>query len=458
MRCHMKNKKTTYRVVSFLLLLIVSFVLSSCDLSEVPPATSTNAAAPPAIPLVLQGVVLDNSTGSPIGGATVLIQGTGLSATTNGNGVFTFSDLSSLSAASLVLVATAPNYTYGTASALISKTNNQASSPVILLKKIPVGTTTTITTTGGSGHTSSSEAAPNSSNNVSINVPAGALGQLTSVTITITALTVADTPPSATSTTTNDISDVDITISPEGTVFSSPGATVTFSLPYSLAPGTVLQVFKVNTAALAWETTSISATVDYTGTSATANIFTAGTYGIFDNDGITTTTGLSVIGDNERNASSRGSDASITLTNSVAYTPTLPPSSFVYSSAWSGDLLYKILNIHFASTPGTVTKDVTYNLAFPGLPEAFIVNGKETYPGTNQVGYWYYYWYYIQRQTPTTFMLNNATTAPFTILYTNTSIEYVNEDGTLGTTKKTGWYWQQTHDQGIIYGLVYYPL
>jgi hypothetical protein len=432
--------------------LVVSFVLSSCDVSELPPDVGrANPPAPAAVPLVLQGVVLDNSNGSPIGGATVLIQGTSLPpATTNGNGVFTFSDLSNLSAASYVLLATASNYTYGTSVALINKTNNQASSPVILLKKIPVGTTTTITSTGGSGTTSSSEAVPNSANNVKFTIPPGVIPAGQSISVTITALTVDETPPSANPTVMNDISDVLITISPEGTVLISPGIAVTFVLPYSLAPNTVLQVFKVTNNA--WETSSsISATVDNTGTSATANIFTAGIYGIFDNDGITTTTGSSVIGGNEQTASSSGSATSITLTNSLVYTPTLPPSSFVYSPTWSGDLLHKILHVSFSSTPGTVNTDITYNLAFPTLPSDYTVNNVESYPqDRNQSGTWYYRWFYIQTQSPTTSTLKNTTTAPFTMSYTSTSNVYVNEDGTLGTTKKTGWYWV-AHNQGGLF-------
>jgi hypothetical protein len=54
----MKRKKTTYSVVSFLLLLIVSLVLSSCESSRVGPDIGRpNPPAPGSVPLILNGIM-----------------------------------------------------------------------------------------------------------------------------------------------------------------------------------------------------------------------------------------------------------------------------------------------------------------------------------------------------------------------------------------------------------------
>jgi hypothetical protein len=453
----MKRKKTTYSVVSFLLLLIVSLVLSSCESSRVGPDVGRPNPAPTvSVPLVLKGIVVDNATGGAIAGATVLIQGTSLSTTSDGSGVFTFSDISSISAASVNLLATSPGYTFGTGVATISKTNNASSFPVILLKKTPAGTVIQSVTSGsgGSGQIHSPEAASSVAGSAQINIPAGVVPSGQSITVTIIALTVDTTPPSADPTTTNDISDVLITINPAVT-FSSPGATVTFALPYALAPGTSLSVKSVSNNA--WQTTSITATVDGTGFGATANIFTAGTYGIFDAVGINTTTGSPSIpsGALEQSASSTGSATSITLENSITYTPTLPPLTFIFSTIWSTDLLWKILHLNFSSLPSGTTMPVTYFLNFPQLPSIWISgSGTEYNPDfPNQSGDWYYRWFFIQQLNSSTVTLKNTTTSPFTITYVNALKTYIVEDGINGTTKKTTWYWV-AHNQGGI-GLAY---
>ena len=237
----MKSKITSYSVVSFLFLLMVSFLLSSCESTRVGPEVGRpNPAAPVPVPLVLTGVVIDNSTGAPIAGATVLIQGTSMSVVSNGSGVFTFSDLSSLTATQVVLLVTAPNYGYSTGTATIDKTNNLSSVPTILMTKIVTSAPITVTAaTGGSGSTVSTEAA--GSNVVSITVPPSVVTQTTQVTIA--ALPTDATPPMVNYSTTNDLASVQV--SPIEAVFNAPGASITFALPYQVAAGTLLPVSKL---------------------------------------------------------------------------------------------------------------------------------------------------------------------------------------------------------------------
>jgi hypothetical protein len=453
----MKRKKTTYSVVSFLLLLIVSLVLSSCESSRVGPDIGRpNPPAPGSVPLILNGIVVDNVTGGAIAGATVLIQGTNLSTTTNGSGIFTFRDISSISAASVNLLASdLPTYQYGTGIATIDKTNNTSSFPVIVLGKTPAGFTNPSVTSGsgGSGLIHSPEAASGAAGSDQISFGPGVVPTGQSISVTIIAIPVSSTPASADPTTTNDISDVLITFTPAVTL-NAPGATVNFALPYQICPGTQLSLRSVS--GNAWQLTGLNATVDITGFNASVNILTAGTYGLFDAVGIIKSIGANSIpsGALEQTASSTSGNTSITLQNSLTYTPPLIPSNF--STVWSTNLLFKILQLFLPPTSSVTYSYVTYLLNFPTLdPSRISSQGTEFNPDfPNVSGDWYYRWFYIQFQNSSTVTLKNTTTCiPFTLTYVGTLTGYIIEDVTTGTTKKTTWYWV-AHNQGGI-GLPY---
>jgi hypothetical protein len=445
----MKSKKTTYSMVSFLLILIVSFVLSGCDTSRVAPDIGRpNPPAPPAVPLVFTGVVVDDPSGATIAGATVLIQGTSLSATTNGSGVFTFSDLSNISGNITVLVS-ASNYGYGTGAATIDKVNNQATSLVIFLKKIVTGTPVSVTAaSGGTASTSSSEAA--GSNVVNIVIPPGVVSQTTQVSIA--SLPSDATPPTTNFSTTNDISSV--VIYPVDVVFNSPGATITFSLPYQVPAGTVLPVYKIVNGA--YQATSINATADASGLAATANVMSGGYYTIEDQVGVTSASSSSVHANsnilskntaNELSFSSSGSSQTIYLPTSVTNSiVSVTPSGFVYNINWFYNMLHKlqILRSTLSTTLGTHSGSDPVTLDFPALPSNFINNGVEVNPKfLNQSGTWYYYWYYIQQNPSITINVKKASI--FTIVYLSIKTSYVIENG----TNKTGWWWV-AHNQGGI--------
>ena len=253
----MKRKKTLLSY-GFFLLLIVTIVLSSCETSRVSPDVGRpNPPAPPAVALVLSGTVVDNVSGAPVAGATVTIEGTSLSTNTNGKGVFTFSDLSNINGTSIVLLGSAANLNYGYASgyATIDKTTNEVSYPTIYLTKIIAGTPVTVTTaSGGTASTSSSESS--GSTTIKIAVPPSVVNQSTQVSIAFVPSNA--TPQSGSYTTTNDVSSVHVY--PDNAVFASPGAAITFSLPFQIDAGKVLPVYNIVNGA--YQSVNINATVD----------------------------------------------------------------------------------------------------------------------------------------------------------------------------------------------------
>jgi hypothetical protein len=449
----MKSKKTTYSVVSFLLILIVSFILSGCETSRVSPDVGrANPSAPPAVPLVLTGVIADDATGARISGATVSIQGTSLTATTNASGIYTFSDISSLSAAQYVLVVSAANYGYGTGLAVIDKTHNQASSPAITLKQIVGGTSVSVTTTtGATGSTTSNEAA--GPNTVKLVIPAGAVNKSTQVTLV--SLGTDQSPASGAPATNNDIASV--VLNPTDAVFNAPGVTITFALPYQITPGTTLPLYKVvnNT----WQFANVYVTVDASGYSATGNVTSGGMYAIFDAVGVSSISGsvqrttktLSKNADGELIYSSHGDIITAYLPETIANSiVSIVPSNSV-SRNWVERLIFKIkLYNALTAIEGTYNFSFPVTLAYPALPANRVVNGVEYNPDfPNQSGDWYYKWFYQQNAISTTLIVTKS--GIFTFTYYSTLYYYSLETG----QNKTGWWWV-AHNQGGIgnyYGL-----
>jgi hypothetical protein len=454
----MERKKSTYSVVSFLLLFVVSIILSSCETSRTAPDVGRpNPPAPPGVALVLSGTVVDNVSGAAVVGATVTIQGTSLSTTTNGSGVFTFSNLSSISGNSVVFLVSAANYGYASGYATIDKTNNQASYSTIYLTKIVAGTPVTVTTaSGGTATTSSNESA--GSNTVKITVPPSVVSQTTQVSIAFVPSNA--TPQSGSYTTTNDVSSVHVY--PDNAVFASPGAAITFTLPFQINSGKVLPVYSIANGQYQFANTY--ATVGASGLTATANVLSGGSFTIIANIGLTKST--SSVKGNAKTLYKTNSDLSFSLSGgstTIYLQTTLTNATVTYGNQnvnqnWVDNEINKNLNIYNVALlflSGTTTIYLPEVLNFPGFAghPNYMVNGLELNPDfPNQAGTWYYEWFYKPIVSTSYLTLNNTTYDPqFSINFTSTYNSYTPDDG----PNASGWWWI-AHNQGGIgsyYGL-----
>jgi hypothetical protein len=456
----MKRKKTKYSVVSLMLLFVFSIVLSSCETSRVAPDVGRpNPPAPPAVALVLSGSVVDNISGAAVAGATVTIQGTSLSTTTNGSGVFTFSDLSNINSTSIVLLVSGVNlnYGYGSGYATIYKTTNQASFPTIYLTKIVAGTPVTVTAAaGGTATTSSTEAS--GSTTVKITVPPTVVNQSTQVSIAFVPSNA--TPQSGSYTTTNDVSSVHVY--PDNAVFASPGASITFSLPFQIDAGKVLPVYTIVNGA--YQSANINATVDASGLTATANVFSGGSYTLIANIGISISN--SSVKGTSKTLYKTNSDLSFSLSggSTTINLPTTLTNGTITSGnqnvnqTWISNEVKKNLTLYDVvqlENSGTATIYLPEVLNFPGFAghPNYVVNGVEQNPSNlNQAGTWYYEWFYMPITSTSSVTLSNTSYLPnFTINFTATYNSYTPDNG----PNATGWWWV-AHNQGGIgnyYGL-----
>jgi len=451
----MKSKKSIYSLVSVFLILVVSFILSSCESTRVSPDVGRpNPPAPAAVPLVLQGVVVDNITGAGIAGATVTVKGTSLSTTTNVQGAFTFSDLTLINTGTVVLNASDwPNYGYGSGSAYVDKSTNGANYAVIPLYKIVTGPTVTITpAVGGAANTNSTESAGPST--ALLTVPPSVITQTNQISVAF--LPTNATPPNNPSSTGNKIDISTVVINPANAAFTAPGATLAFPLPYKINVGALLEVWNIVNGT--FQSANISAVVDPTGLVAKAYVTSGGTYCLFDQVGINkssnvhgTTITLSKNSDGELDFRLGSGTQSVNLPNLVNNSQVITPTGYAVSQQWIYDELKKQFQITNTGL-GIFAGSDPVVLSFPGFslhPTYVDVNGNEVNPAfPNQAGNWYYDWFFIQQSTTTQYTLSAL---EVTVVYTQAKTIYVQESG----TNKTGWYWV-AHSQGGIgsyYGL-----
>lgn len=453
----MKHKKTTsfLFLMSSFLIIVSMFFISSCESSRVGPAIGQpNPPAPPAQALFLQGTVTDDATGSGIAGANVNLTKTGGQAVgntiTNGSGGYSF-DLTNVTDVQLIVNATAQGYGFKSAIANVDKTNNLATVAVISLKKITGTTVTATPATGATAQTPSTESA--SGQQVQLSIPPAAVN--TNTNVTVASVPVNNTPATSTPTTQNDVASA--VLSPAGITFQKP-VSLSFPMPYQLPAGTQvpLAVLTNNT----WQPANINAVVDASGFLAVAQVNSTGQYALLDNVGVNQTGSSSVVDDgisvkliglkktmnplDERMAALSSGTQILALPWSWGYIITIRPTVTV-SEVWLLNLISKTYRF-------TLGSGIVYaNLAFPGLPAAYVTNGVQTNPNRpGESGNWEYRYYYISKTITYTVLVSRGTTWTTTWQVTNSF--YVLEDGTGGTTDKTGWYWIPHNQGGISFG------
>jgi len=273
-----KNKNTSVLfVVTCLFFLVGSLLLSSCESSRVGPELPTpNPPAPPAQPLVLKGTVVDSKTGGAVSGATVqVLKQDGSTVTTlatDATGTFSY-DITTLNQAVLKVTATATGYGFAFVYATIDLVNKAAQVVIVPLDKIQT-TTVNLTPLGGTTTVPSNESV--SGQGVTITVPANAVTQNT--TVSVSQVPVNNVPPPTNSASTTQVGVTNL--QPAGITFAQP-VRLSFPLPYEFNPAdqVPLQELVNNN----WTSASLNAVVDNTGLIANVNITKTAQYALTDN-------------------------------------------------------------------------------------------------------------------------------------------------------------------------------
>jgi len=447
----MKNKKTTslFIVVSFLFLLVGSFVLSSCESSRVgPELPQPNPPAPPAQPLVLQGTVVDDQTHVGVAGASVgiaKINGTVVATlTTDGNGIYS-TDLSAQTDTIFIVGATATGYGSSSVYASVNKRTNSAGVSPVSITKIQGSTFTAAPATGTTANTPpTTESATN--NPVSITVPQNAV--TTSTQITISAVSCDNVPPYSNANL--QVLLVVANVAPAGLTFNQP-VTITYPLPLSKAAAAQLSAVKLNATTGLWESITAKGTVDATGTLASLPVTSSGTYALID-DNVTIDVSAITLGKSSTfvlNKLSNVLDEQYVALRSGSTTLTLTyNNTFVHVSstggaptdAWIINQLSRILHMTFGNFIQT------FRVNFPGLPTKYINNGVQYNPDRpNESGLWEFRWYYSSFLLSQPGSVSRSIAPTFTVTF--------RLDRTLwALNTKTGWYWIPHNQGGISFG------
>lgn len=376
----MKNK-TTYLsvVVSFLSLLVFTFLLSSCESSRVgPEIPRPNPPAAPQAALVMGGSVVDSKTGGGVFGATVEIfkaDGTKVATTTTDNvGGFLY-DISNVNAAILKVTATASGYGFAFVNAKVDLTNRSAQAVTIPIDKI-VSTSVTLTPTGGTATTPSTESKANQP--VTITVPPAAVAQNTTIQVAQVPVNNVPAPTNSGSNTQVGIAN----LQPAGVTFSK-AVTLSFPLPYKFKVGDKIQLNEFANGA--WQSSTLSATVDNTGYIANVDITKTAQYSLLDNTKISGSFSGSIISsDGSIQLNSLSKDTKVLEERSFSFSSgtlnvTLP-GSFVMARTFSNvaieaptdEWLFNTLEQRYGSVfarvtaPGTYPYNVLFNVPWPG--------------------------------------------------------------------------------------------
>ncbi|MCX7797843.1 MAG: carboxypeptidase-like regulatory domain-containing protein [Melioribacter sp.] len=278
----------TNRFISLIALFEIIFlatIFNSCESTKtgpIVPAPPTEV-SPPA-PLVLKGYVKDAVSLASIQGATVILaneSGTILTTlATDQSGKYEY-DLTNVPGTKLNISASAASYTSKKIIALIDKTNYTATVPTAYLTKITGTAQNIVALTGGQVTSSSIESV--SGQPLTLQIPANALSQNT--TITVAALTTSSIVPLPQAV--NKLVASSANFQPTGINFLQP-VSVKFPLPYTATPGKLLDLYRLNPITLTWENRG-NATVSSDGKTATAQLTGFSTWAVADNGAFTQT-------------------------------------------------------------------------------------------------------------------------------------------------------------------------
>ncbi|MBA4407520.1 hypothetical protein C0389_09620 [bacterium] len=387
----MKIKKSTslFAILPVCLLLLGSIVFSGCEASRTGPELARpNPPAPVAQPIILSAYVRDISDQSAIAGATVKIakgdQTIVTTVLTDNSGKYSY-DVTNITDAALLVSANKDGYGFSNKVAEIKKTLNIAVVDDILLTKLVVVSAPVTPAAGGTATTTNTQTV--SSTPLTVTVPPNAVpANITLTVATIPASQVPSAPIAG-----NAIQSVG-QFGPSGTVFIVP-VTVTFPLPNRQAVGKTFTLYKLNETTNVWANTGIIATVNASGTAATAQLSSFSTYAPIDpltiivpTTGTTTTENLGSF-----SLASGSTTKSYTETNNI----TISVTGTVSSDWLLGEVKKQTGNINI----GSFTQNIPFSV--PGLPAEYIKNGVQYNPGSpNEAGNWVYEWV-VTRSTTT---------------------------------------------------------
>jgi hypothetical protein len=382
------NKKSATKFLLFgsLFSLFIIALLIGCESSRVgPELPRPNPAPPPPQPIVLEAKVRDISNLTAITGATVRITKADntlvTTLLTDNSGKFSY-DVTTLTENTLSVSASKDGYGFGNKIAEIKKSLNIAVVDDILLAKLVVATAPVTPASGGTASTTSTQTV--STSPLTVTVPPNAVPQ--NITLSVASVPAAQVPkpPSATQSI-----QTAMTLGPSGTQFAVP-VTVKFPLPNKQPAGKTFTLLKLNETTNIWANTGITATVDATGTNATASLSSFSTYATADELSINIQTGTTSTASVETVSLSSG-----TTTKNYSQTSSISISTTgTVSSTWLLDEVTKASGI----SVGTIPKEIKFSV--PELPTNFIQNGLQYNPDKpNEAGNWKYNWTVVRITT-----------------------------------------------------------
>jgi len=438
----MKHQRPKSFIAPTVLLLVSSLLISSCESSRVgPELPQPNPPAPAAQPLILTGFVKDLASQSAISGATVKIANAAQTVLTtiltDNNGKYAY-DASNVPDNSLAVSASKDGYAFKTETATLLKTSNSASVEDILLAKLSVASTSVSVNSGGTVSAPSTQSA--ASQPLTVTVPANAVAQ--QITLTAAAIPAGQIPQP-----TNQSVVSAGQFGPSGTTFLQP-VNISFPLPSAKTPGSTFQLMQLNEQTGTYTNSGFIATVDASGTKATAPVTHFTIYSLADNKVIADlTNGATTFGSSSYYSLSSGSG-----TTSFSATNTFSSSggSGTVSDTYLKDLASEALNIDFA------TKSLLVGGNFPQLGADKLENNVQKAPaGAPASGNWEYRWYVLLRTIPVTGTISQGTEWSRNVTISRQRWYNDNDPGiTLPASYgpvKTGWYWV-SHDQGGFVG------
>jgi hypothetical protein len=426
------NKKTLSKLLftfSFASVFLILLFITSCESSRVgPELPRPNPPAPPAQPIVLTAYVRDVSNLSAIAGATVKITKADntvvTTLTTDNSGKYSY-DVTNLTENTLIVNANKDGYGFSSKIAEIKKTLNIALVDDILLTKLVVASAPVTPATGGQATTTNPQTV--STTPLTVTVPPNAVPQ--NITLTVAAVPAAQVPKPPTAT--NSIQSA-AQLGPSGVTFTQP-VTVKFPLPSKHAVGKTFNVIRLNPTTNLWENRNITATVDATGTVATAQLTSFSVNAVDDPLTINIPAGTTTSVDVETITLDKGTTSkSYSQTNNITISVT-----GTVSSDWLLGEVKKKANIDV----GTTNKLIPFN--FPAIPSQYLNNGVQFNPANpSEAGNWTYQWIVVRRTTTSNWTANGGV-APNTFTGSGQITEQkVDVDATRG-----GWVWVK-HNQG----------
>lgn len=273
------QKKHVRRYLVLFEIIFLGIIFNSCESTKTAPIIPppTTPVTPPA-PLVLKGYVKDAVSLAAIQSATVILANESgdilTTLATDASGKYEY-DLTNVPGAKLNISATAANYSSKRVVAVINKTDYTASIPVAYLTKFTGTTQNIVAASGGQINNSSTESV--SGKPLTLQIPANALSQNTSITVSSISVNNAVSLPASL----NKMIASAGNFEPTGLRFLLP-VSVSFPLPYTTTPGKQLTLFKLNPNTIVWENQG-TAIVDADGKSATAQLTGFSSWCVTDN-------------------------------------------------------------------------------------------------------------------------------------------------------------------------------